>query len=64
MSKGWTNTIIGVAEMAAGLFLVSPADEAIVAGGTAGVGLAAAPLQLIGTAALGAFMFYDGIKRL
>ena len=58
------NFMLGALEIGVGLFLASPADEALVTAGTGGVGAAAAPAQLPLTAIIGAALCYDGLKRL
>lgn len=57
------NKAIGIAEILGGLFLISPADEALFTIGTGGLGLAAAPAQLKLTAAAGYALVLDGLRR-
>jgi len=59
-----SNKAVGIGEVLAGLFLISPADEAIFSIGTGGLGLAAAPAQLPITAAAGYLLAIDGVRRL
>lgn len=57
-------SLLGAAEVAAGLFLASPADEAgmaLLSGGASGV---ISLVQLPATAALGTLLTLDGLKRL
>lgn len=51
------NFILGLAEIAAGVLIASPADEALLAG-------TLAPAQLPVTFIAGAALVYDGLNRL
>lgn len=55
---------LGLGQILAGLFLISPADEAIFTAGTGGLGIAAVPAQLKLTAAAGYVLILDGIRRI
>jgi len=60
---GVGNTIIGAGEIILGVLLATPADEAVVTGGTAGIGGLLAPIQFPMTIAIGGLLAYDGLKR-
>jgi len=56
--------LIGLGEIGLGLLLIGPTDEiatTILSGGT---GLAAVPIQAPASAAVGALLCLDGIKKL
>jgi hypothetical protein len=61
MSK---QTLLGIAEIVTGIFLVSPIDEGIVSASTFGAGATIAAPQLLTTGLAGSLLIFDGLKRL
>lgn len=59
MKKIWA-----VAEILAGLILISPADEVAVTVASAGINLPSIASQGAGTAVLGTVLVGDGVRRL
>lgn len=55
--------LIGVIEVGVGIFLASPADEAIITTASGGTGAVLAPVQAPATAVIGGLFILDGMRR-